>query len=474
MGRSYTLPVLEFDAAIAAAEEPSPRRRVAAFTPILPDVAYGIEAAGPDMMETWARAARRSILTYGLFEAMGSGPDAPSVVAQAAVAAAAGPAEGASWRVGAVALAGSDGGDSDAKRRLEELRLLLVSRMGLEPAWEASNERVTPDMDLVLFVLPSSQLLLCRRLAKGPAVGKGYTYAESPRRPRAGVLKVLAQHRLRTQAVQTSTAMEPELGLLMATMACVGRGSRVLDPFVGGGSILLAAALLGAGEVVGTDAAAELVEEGSPVRAAAMEAFATLANPDGPVRRALLAGEDRETVRVEPTLRVADIREYLNDEYADLFRRDYYDAIVTDPPYSIKERVRGGGGGGSAPPSATEREDVLAIIRQLLDLGAHTLAPGGRLVFFLPAWGLHGLDTSGVGGRKGPSAVQPLAAPVSSVPIPLVSTSDLWGRWNARVCKEDSAMFNILPSLSLRLIGAQPQVFTPTFVRWLVCVEKER
>jgi hypothetical protein len=208
-----------------------------------------------------------------------------------------------------------------------------------------------------------------------------------------------------------------------------------------------------------------------------MEAFATLANPDGPVRRALLAGENREAVPAapEPTLRVADIREYLNDEYADLFRRDYYDAIVTDPPYSIKERVRGGGGGGgSAPPSATEREDVLAIIRQLLELGAHTLAPGGRLVFFLPAWGLHGLDTSGVGGRKGPAAVQPLTAPVSSVPIPPVSMSELWGRWNSRVCKEHSALMSELPSLSLRLVGAQPQVFTPTFVRWLVCVEKER
>jgi tRNA G10 N-methylase Trm11 len=49
-----------------------------------------------------------------------------------------------------------------------------------------------------------------------------------------------------------TTSMDHELSLIMANMACVRRGSMVLDPFVGSGSILVACAHYG-GFCVGTD-----------------------------------------------------------------------------------------------------------------------------------------------------------------------------------------------------------------------------
>lgn len=465
---SYTLPLLELQAAAEA--EAGAASMPLEFEPILPGSMYGLRssaggrAMGRGHLE---QAVRRAVLSYGLFEVLGAGADAASVVAQYR------PNGGSSsWRVGVVEMgaAGDGGVDVDLK---EKLRRLLTTESGLDPATEVLNERVRPDLDLFLFRLPtdpstnsSGRLLLCRRLAKGPAVGWGYTYAETPRRPRAGVLKLLAQERLVQQAFQTPTAMEPEIALAMATLARVGekRGSKVLDPFVGGGSILVASGLLGAGEVVGTDAALELLGEGAATRAAAMEAFAALV--EGPARRALMpdagAGTPIPSSPKPPMLMAADIREFRKEEYkTTVFRRSYFDCIVTDPPYSIKERVRG--------LESSEREDVMQIIATLLEVAAHVLVPGGRLVFFLPVWGLHGMEAAGRKGRDTSRGSNSITLSSTS----LVSSSELWVQWHGRILKEHAGLMDRLPSLGLKLVGAQPQIFTPTFFRWLVCIAKE-
>lgn len=83
---------------------------------------------------------------------------------------------------------------------------------------------------------------------------------------------------------------------------------------------------------------------------------------------------------------------------------------------------------------AKERQQAaMPAIVKLMELAAHVLVPGGRLVFFLPVWEKH--DFSASDGVTPPSALPPL------------------------------------PS-ALRLIAVLPQIFSPTFVRWLVCVEK--
>ena len=94
----------------------------------------------------------------------------------------------------------------------------FIDKAGLDPTLERRDERgLPPDLDFHILVLPGKKVLLCRRLAKGPAVGKGYTYSSTPRRPRGGVLKALAKRREEALAI-SPTAMEPELGLLMCNM----------------------------------------------------------------------------------------------------------------------------------------------------------------------------------------------------------------------------------------------------------------
>lgn len=473
---SYTLPMLELQAAVeaaAAAALTSPLQ----FQSILPGVAYELRPPEALAHEHLEQAVRRAVLTWGLFRVLAQGPEVASVMVMAAAASSLrSSVGGCSWRVGVVEM-GPPGPGKEGIVQEDELRSLLLNELGLDPALELPNERLAPDLDLLFLRLPadtstsSHRLLLCRRLAKGLAVGQGYAYAETPRRPRAGVLKLLTQHCLAQQAVQTPTAMEPEIALVMASLARIGAkgsaGGRVLDPFVGGGSLLMAAGLLGAAELIGTDAAKELVGEGAPARTAALESFAALS----PLRQMVATTSKGKTVAghfmPKPLLLACDIRDFRQQEYAGVFRRAYYDAVITDPPYSIKEKVRGGGDANGV--DGTEREDVMTVLTMLLELAGHVLAPGGRLVCFLPAWGLHGLET--VADRKGGRRLTK-AALGPSPPPSVVSASELWGQWNGRILAEQSVLLGQLPSLGLKLVGAQPQVFSPTFLRWLVCIEK--
>lgn len=57
---------------------------------------------------------------------------------------------------------------------------------------------------------------------------------------------------LKTRKFIGNTSMDPQLSLLMANQALVKDGDIVLDPFVGSGSLLVAAAQFG-GYVFGTD-----------------------------------------------------------------------------------------------------------------------------------------------------------------------------------------------------------------------------
>ncbi len=413
--QSYVLPQVEFLSVVSPATvglQPLLPTTTSTTAPLFRIVSATSEG---ELRITLTQAVHRCMLAYGLFEILAAGDNVPATVAKACALPPFPTHPGQTWRAGVVVMP-EHAGDDDAMAAEKQETVVdafwpvLRDKAGLDPALETRNERgPAPDLDVFIFVLPGKQVLLCRRLAAGPAVGKGYTYATTPRRPRGGVLKALAKRR--TQALAISpTAMEPELGWVLCNVAGVREGSKVLDPFVGGGSLLLAARLLGAVELVGTDAAEELVGEGATAREAILEAF-----------------ED-----VVPTLAVADIATFR--AHPSLFPPSAYDTIVTDPPYDIKAKVRGGG--KESKDATTGQETSLQAIGSLLMAAAYVLKPGGRLVFFLPSWGKHAFTTSS-------SNVGDVVPALPPLPLPL------------------------------HLVTALPQVFSSSFTRWLVCIEKE-
>lgn len=461
--QEYVLPQMEFLSAFNATNHhPSSSTRSSSIAlrplttqPTIPF--YRIERVHSgdktDFEDQLAQTVQRCILAYGLFRLLATGESLAAAAANAASLLSRGAIERDNvhpttllsdtsniiqpkWRVGVVDLQDEpNSNDNDAV--LKAFHPYFHANLDL--ALQQRNEKdPPPDLDFVIFLLPNQAgVLLCRRLAQGPAIGKGYSYSTTPRRPRGGILKRLAERRLEA-AFSTPTAMEPEIAWVMSNLARVRVGSKVLDPFVGSGSLLFAASLLGAGELVGTDAAVELVGEGE-------------GTAKGEIMKSFVYGKEEFSPWVPPLsgcvrppvhfLGQADILTWEN--YPLLFRREYYDCIVTDPPYDLKAKVQGPKTGTAAGEGETDKakerqQAAMPAIVKLMEMAAHVLVPGGRIVFFLPVWGKHDFES-----RK--------AAPTDSVSPP--------------------SALPPLPSV-LRPVTALPQVFSPTFVRWLVCVEK--
>lgn len=164
------------------------------------------------------------------------------------------------------------------------------------------------------------------------------------RRPNSGILKNFSLSRL-THTVRTS--MEPELALLMANLG-VGTSpnnpTSILDPFMGAGIILLAAAMLfpecsmlGSDKNVDSTSADKILQN-----------FAQF-NRKPPVL--IFQMQDVAQLDLAPSS---------------------LDCIVTDPPYDMKAKITGGGDFESA------------ILLPLLRLASQSLKPNGRLVFYCP------------------------------------------------------------------------------------------
>jgi putative methyltransferase (TIGR01177 family) len=138
---------------------------------------------------------------------------------------------------------------------------------------------------------------------------------------------------------QRPVTLEPRLARALVNLAQVGPGDRVVDPFVGTGSLLLEAALLGA-KTVGVDANATMIR-------GALDNFAHLG----------LAPE---------MLRQADAAEAAAE-----FPPASFDALVTDPPYGRASGTRG------------ERPDLLWS--RVLRSWTEKVRPGGRLAVIVPS-----------------------------------------------------------------------------------------
>ncbi|KAG1369992.1 tRNA (guanine(10)-N2)-methyltransferase [Cocos nucifera] len=164
--------------------------------------------------------------------------------------------------------------------------------------------------------------------------------------------KLLPTYQLKSRKYLGPTAMDAEVAFLMANQGLAQPGKLVYDPFVGTGSILVAAAHFGA---------------------------MTMYNLPMPIS---LLRADNNLPPWHPGL------------------REVFDAIICDPPYGVRAGGRKSGGrkllkGIVGPYTVPEEKrtdhipstapySLVECMHDLLDLSAKMLVMGGRLVFFYP------------------------------------------------------------------------------------------
>eukprot|EP00658_Telonema_sp_P-2_P070811 TRINITY_DN60205_c0_g1_i1.p1 TRINITY_DN60205_c0_g1~~TRINITY_DN60205_c0_g1_i1.p1 ORF type:complete len:545 (-),score=141.29 TRINITY_DN60205_c0_g1_i1:173-1807(-) len=181
---------------------------------------------------------------------------------------------------------------------------------------------------------------------------------------------VLGKYSLKQRKYLGPTSMDAELALIMANMGKVGKGKLVWDPFVGTGSVLVAASHFGA-SCVGSDI------------------------------------DHKVTTSLGPELNMnTNMAQYGLEPVVDVVRADnaqrawgsrcLFDAIVCDPPYGVRagaKRVGVKEGVTAASPTAglekshipqTVGLNMAEVLRGLLEVAAAVLVVGGRLVYWLP------------------------------------------------------------------------------------------
>lgn len=204
-----------------------------------------------------------------------------------------------------------------------------------------------------------------------PPRGHGYRVAHPPPRQvlfarlvARGDAGVGAAYSLKQRIYLGPTSMDAELSFVMCNMGRVRYGSLVLDPFAGTGSVLIACAARGA-YTVAADISLSALRGRNGRGLRANFAQYELCMPLGVVRCDALHSAFRSNVRV-------------------------FDALVTDPPYGIKEgakmfreeavdaRLR------DSHYQGTQRVRFDDLLYALLDFAVDTLVDDGRLVYWLP------------------------------------------------------------------------------------------
>jgi methylase of polypeptide subunit release factors len=270
------------------------------------------------------------------------------------------------------------------------------------------------------------------RMAIGPAGTRGAP-SQTLRRTHRGILKEYAlKSRFGVTAgndrSNVSTAMEPEIGFLMANLAQAGSdaGQSVLDPCCGSGSLLLYAASLGATKLVGVDSDSSVWES-------AKDEFK---------KHKRLNSNTQLTI---PNFFHGDVFDPFSTEC--LHTANTFDAIVCDPPYNVGAPVLLAGQDvrpinyhhddeeGKGDFGETIDNSQYDTTPSILAIARRVLVDGGRLVFFLPVRGeeIH-MTLKQLLMEKG---------------------------WQMTGSEEQ-----------LQIQFGSLQRFTPTFARWLVCMTK--
>lgn len=189
--------------------------------------------------------------------------------------------------------------------------------------------------------------------------------------------KLLPTYQLSKRKYLGPTAMDAEIAFLMANQALVQPGNLVYDPFVGTGSILVAAAHFGA-MTMGADIDIRVVRDG---RGPHCNVWSNFKQYELPMPISLIRADNN----------LPPWREDL---------QEVFDAIICDPPYGVRAGGRKSGGRkllkGIIDPyvipdekrrdhiPSTARYSLLECVHDLLDVAARLLVMGGRLVFFYP------------------------------------------------------------------------------------------
>ncbi|KAL8586578.1 hypothetical protein ACOMHN_053931 [Nucella lapillus] len=194
----------------------------------------------------------------------------------------------------------------------------------------------------------------------------------------------ITQFHLQKRRFIGNTSMDAALSLIMANMGRVDRNHVVLDPFVGTGSLLVACAHHGA-YVMGTEIDYMLIHAKAR-----------------PSRHNQKRREKDESIRANLRQYGLESR-YLDVVVADASRHDLwrplplFDAIITDPPYGIREaslKI-----GAESPEEAFVPEEckdnhhpqsvryhLSDIFSDLVNFAARFLTMNGRLVYWLPVF----------------------------------------------------------------------------------------
>ena len=179
------------------------------------------------------------------------------------------------------------------------------------------------------------------------------------------------------------TSLDPELALTMANLGHVAKGSAVFDPFVGTGSLALAAAELG-GVTWGTDIDYRVVvlgKRGRDVRSnfdqrglkhpelIRCDNSIPALCPGGP-NRGVGSSSDSSSSDSDTSANTRDPRAHLTQ----LGRGGvpFFDAVVTDPPYGVRAGARKSG----VKPSSASNTDQKAV--GATSLAAETDASDGN------------------------------------------------------------------------------------------------
>ncbi|XP_071935563.1 uncharacterized protein [Coffea arabica] len=206
--------------------------------------------------------------------------------------------------------------------------------------------------------------IVCRRIFFGREIG-------------AADRKLLPTYQLKSRTYLGPTAMDAEMAFLMANQAQAKTGKLVYDPFVGTGSILIAAAHFGA-MTMGADIDIRVVRDG---RGPDCNVWTNFKQYGLPMPISLLRA-DNNLPPWRPGL------------------KEVFDCIICDPPYGVRAGGRKSGGrkllkgvvGPYTVPDdkrndhipSTAPYSLVECVHDLLDLAARMLVMGGRLVYFYP------------------------------------------------------------------------------------------
>ncbi|XP_037128843.1 tRNA (guanine(10)-N2)-methyltransferase homolog isoform X2 [Syngnathus acus] len=198
-----------------------------------------------------------------------------------------------------------------------------------------------------------------------------------------GQRELIRSHSVKKRHFIGNTSMDAGLSFIMANHAKVKEHDLVFDPFVGTGSLLVACSHFGA-YVCGSDIDYNTIHG----KGRSSRKDQKWRGPDENIR-ANLRQYGSEKLYVD--VMVSDASKPVWRENA------LFDAIITDPPYGIRESTRRT---GSQRESAKAVECVYAeshvpvsqsyhmsqILADMLNFSAHRLVMGGRLVYWLPVY----------------------------------------------------------------------------------------